>query len=238
VKEIEIIAATPEEALQRAAEQLGWPLEQLQMEILEEKSVGGLLGILAQKQVRARIRVIETETPEAESEEEPSAIEDVTMAEVIRPGEREDRATEAIHVLQTILDLMGLDAEVLLREDTDEEILLEIIGPDLGIVIGSFGQTLNALQLITNIMVNRDRPTRKRIAVDAEGYRERRRRSLENLAISSARRAKELKQEVVLEDLRAAERRIIHTTLQHDPDVVTFSEGEEPHRRLIISPRS
>lgn len=238
MKEIEIIAATAEEAMQRAAEQLGWPIEQLRLEILEEKAVGGLFGVLGQKQVRARIRVVEPPVPSPESKQEPVSEEGLTVPKAPPPEGREDRTTEAVQVLQTILDLMELDAEVQLEGETDEEILLEIVGPDLGIVIGSFGQTLNALQLLTNIIVNRERSVRKRIAVDAEGYRERRRRSLENLALSSARRAKELKREVVLEDLRAAERRIIHTTLQHDPEVVTFSEGEEPYRRLIISPRS
>lgn len=236
MKEIEIIAATSEEALQQASEQLGRPREQLQIEILEEKSVGGLLGMWAQKQVRARIRVVEG-GPLAEGKEELQAPEETTPADSQPVEQAEDQASRALHILQTILDMMGLDARVHLKNETDEEILLEIKGPDLGIVIGSFGQTLNALQFITNIVVNRDRPLRKRIAIDAEGYRERRRRSLENLALSSARRAKELNREIVLEDLRASERRIIHTTLQHDPEVVTFSEGEEPHRRLIISPR-
>ena len=236
MKEIEIIAATAEEALQQASEQLGWPREQLQIEVLEEKNVGGLLGIWGQKQVRARIRVVEGgpfgEEKEGLGAPEKTAAEDSQAAE---PGG--EQANRALHILQTILDMMGLDAQVHLKNETAEEILLEIQGPDLGIVIGSFGQTLNALQFLTNIMVNRECPLRKRIAIDAEGYRERRRRSLENLALSSARRAKELNRDIILEDLRASERRIIHTTLQHDPEVVTFSEGEEPHRRLIISPR-
>lgn len=236
MKEIEIIAATLEEALQQASEQLGYPQEQLQIEILEEKSVGGLLGIWAQKQVRARIRVVEV-APSPEEKEETRVFDKIEKGASSGEKEAEEHASRAIHILQTILDMMRLEAKVHLKNETDEEILLGIKGPDIGIVIGSFGQTLNALQLITNIMVNRDRPSRKRIAIDAEGYRERRRRSLENLALSSARKAKELNREIVLEDLRASERRIIHTTLQHDPEVVTFSEGEEPHRRLIISPR-
>lgn len=209
MKEIEVTAATAEEAWAQALETLGVPAEQAEMEIIAEKTTGGLFGVLGQvkREVTVRVRV------------------------------RDNRGQEAVERLQTLLDLMNVDADVSLVGENEEEVQLNISGPDLGLVIGSFGQTLNALQLLVNIMINRGWKERRRVVVDAEGYRERRRRSLENLALSSARRAKEEKREVILEDLRAAERRIIHTTLQHDPDVITFSEGEEPHRRLIISPR-
>lgn len=209
MKEVQVTAATVEEAWEEALEELGVSAEEAKMEVIEQRTTGRLLGMLSQKQVTIRAWV----------------------------QEKDRRSEEAVQHLQTMLDMMGIDADVDLVEETDEEILLDIRGPDLGIVIGGHGQTLNALQLITNIMVNRGREVRKRVVVDAEGYRDRRRRSLENMALSKARQAKEQRREVILEDLRAAERRIIHTILQHDPDVVTFSEGEEPNRRLVISPR-
>lgn len=131
---------------------------------------------------------------------------------------------------------MGVEAVVEVVEESEEEVVLNIDGDDLGVVIGNFGQTLNALQFLTSLMVCKQ--GRRRITVDAGGYRQRRRVKLEEIAREHARRAKEEHRRVIIEGLRAAERRIIHTVLQNDPDVVTFSEGEEPHRRLVIAPRT
>ncbi len=153
-------------------------------------------------------------------------------------GDSLDAVTRrANRILGGLLARMGLDAQADVQSASEEEIVLNVQGEDLGIIIGAAGQTLNALQFVLNLMVNRG-GRRRRLTVDAEGYRERRRVKLEELARDHAQRAKSEHRPVILEGLRAAERRIIHTALQHDPGVVTYSEGEEPNRRLIITPRA
>lgn len=216
MRELEVHAASAEEALREGSAALGVSTRLAQVEVLESDEHG----------VTARVWV--TDEPEAAAPPPPVAdtgeVEDEDIAEAAR-----------LH-LDRLLELMGVQATAHLAEETDDEVTLEVVGDDLGVVIGNFGQTLNAVQFLVNIMVNR-RGRRRRINVDAEGYRERRRLRLEEIAHEHARRAKEERREVILEGLRASERRIIHTALQHDPDVSTYSEGESPHRRLIISPR-
>ncbi|MBI2297471.1 MAG: KH domain-containing protein [Armatimonadetes bacterium] len=212
MREIRVHAESGDEARGEGAAALGVPPEWVEVEILDADELG----------VTARVYV----------PEEPPA---VPAAEAAAEGDA-DVAARAREHLATILELMGVDAAVELGDSAEDEVLLNIEGDDLGMVIGSFGQTLNALQLVINVMVS-ERGRRHRITLDAGGYRERRRVKLEETAFEHARRCKEERRPVILEGLRPAERRIIHTALQNDPDVTTFSEGEEPHRRLIISPR-
>ena len=222
MKEIHVHAASGEEARADGAAALGLSLTHAAVEILESDEHG----------VTARVYEVEVEgeaEPEAAAEPaEPSGNGEAVESETI--------AGRAAEHLGLILGYLGLEAEVTV-EDRDDEVLLNVDGDDLGRIIGNFGQTLNAIQFLINLMVN-TRGSRKRILVDAGGYRDRRREKLEAIAFEQAQRAKEERRGVILEGLRAAERRIIHTALQNDPDVVTFSEGEEPHRRLVISPRN
>ncbi|NUQ01007.1 MAG: KH domain-containing protein, partial [Armatimonadetes bacterium] len=173
--------------------------------------------------VTARVYATDQELPPpAADESEPAA------------GETAGLAAE---YLAEMLRLLGVEATVETVSESEEEVVLDVDGDDLGVIIGSFGQTLNAIQFLVNLMVNK-RGRRQRVMIDAGGYRDKRREKLEEIAHQHARRAKEERRGVILEGLRAAERKIIHTALQNDPDVVTFSEGDEPHRRLIISPRT
>lgn len=218
MKEIHVHAASGEEALADGAAALGLALSQTAVEILESDEHG----------VTARVYEVEgAPAPVAPAADDagPDAAD-----------EGEEIATRAAEHLRLILGYLGLEAEVVVQ-DRDDEVLLNVDGDELGRIIGNFGQTLNAIQFLLNLMVN-TRGSRKRILVDAGGYRDRRREKLEAIAFEQAQRAKEERRGVILEGLRASERRIIHTALQNDPDVVTFSEGEEPHRRLVISPRN
>jgi spoIIIJ-associated protein len=112
---------------------------------------------------------------------------------------------------------------------------INLEGPDLGILIGRRGETLDALQYLVNLSVNKNQETRKKIIIDIEGYRSRREKTLEKLALKLADKAKQRGSNVVLEPMSAQERRIIHTALQGRDDIYTFSEGEEPYRKIIIS---
>ena len=152
-------------------------------------------------------------------------------------SERRQEGDTPRSILQHILDLMDVDATVEEKEHDGHQ-LLDIVGPDLAVLIGKHGQTLEALQFILNLIVNRNATERSRILVDVGGYRQRRERSLRELALRTARRAAEEQCPVGLEPMQASERRIIHLALADDPDVETYSQGEEPMRRVIIAPRA
>lgn len=137
--------------------------------------------------------------------------------------------------LERILAELGLDAEVEIEED-EEEIRAVASGEDLGLLIGRHGQTIDAVQLLCFQIAFRDRSERKRVAVDAEGYRERRRVTLERKAEQAAERARSVGEPVTMEPMGAAERRVVHECLREQPGVETWSEGAEPERRLVVAP--
>ncbi|MCC7495532.1 MAG: KH domain-containing protein [Fimbriimonadaceae bacterium] len=215
MSEVKVHAGSRDEALAEGAAALGLAPHQVGVEILESDEDG----------VTALVWALD----------EPAAAPPAESSSELAPGE--SQAVAARDCLAELLRLIGLEAEVRIAAETDDEVVLNVSGEDLGVIIGSFGQTLNAVQFLVNLMVNRS-GRRQRIVVDAGGYRDRRREKLEQIALEHAQRAKNERRGVILEGLRAAERRIIHTVLQNDPDVVTFSEGDEPHRRLVISPRT
>lgn len=111
---------------------------------------------------------------------------------------------------------------------------LHLYGADLGILIGRRGQTLDALQYLMNIVANRYSSTHMRIVLDAENFRERRKKTLEELADRLAERVIRTKKEVILEPMSPHERKVIHAQLQDHAKVRTFSRGEEPNRRVVI----
>jgi spoIIIJ-associated protein len=152
-------------------------------------------------------------------------------------GQREDVGEVARTVLSEILAAMGIHAEVRRKAEVEGTLRLEVTGPDMGVVIGKHGSTINALQYLVGLIAHKRVGERVRVVVDAEDYRGRRERTLQELARTYARRVKETGQEAVLDALQSYERRIIHTALVDDPDVFTYSEGEEPDRRVVISPR-
>ncbi|MDN5325330.1 MAG: spoIIIJ-associated protein [Moorella sp. (in: firmicutes)] len=110
-------------------------------------------------------------------------------------------------------------------------------GKDLGILIGHRGETLDALQYLTNLAVNRILQNKIRIILDVEGYRKRREQTLINLARRLSNRVKETGNRIVLEPMNPQERRVIHTALQNDSQILTFSEGQEPNRKVVIALR-
>ena len=154
--------------------------------------------------------------------------------------EAEDIPEEPIErvraIVDRVLDEIDLDANVEVTE-TDEEIHATIDGPDeLGILIGRRGQTLDALQLLCYRAASLGVAERKRVTVDAAGYRERRRALLEEEASIAADRAKRNGEAIRLEPMSASERRMVHEVLKDRADVETYSEGDEPDRRIVVAP--
>jgi spoIIIJ-associated protein len=148
------------------------------------------------------------------------------------PGSPAARLRELI---ERIAAAVGSPVAVTIRED-EETLLATLTGPDLGLVIGKHGQTIDAIQYLANAIVWRGLEDRKSVVVDAAGYRDRRRASLEQLADRAAGEARASGQEVSLEPMTAVERKIVHLHLQEREDVETMSEGTEPNRYVVVKP--
>jgi spoIIIJ-associated protein len=148
------------------------------------------------------------------------------------PGSPAARLRELV---ERIAAALGSPVAVTIRED-EETILATLTGPDLGLVIGKHGQTIDAIQYLANAIVWRGLEERKPVVVDAAGYRDRRRASLEQLADRAAGEARASGQAVSLEPMTAIERKIVHLHLEEREDVETMSEGTEPNRYVVVSP--
>jgi spoIIIJ-associated protein len=149
----------------------------------------------------------------------------------------DDPADRVRAVVERVLDELDLDAEVSVEED-DEEIRAQIDGDgdELGLLIGRRGQTIDALQLLCYRAAFRDRQDRKRVTVDAAGYRVRRAETLERQADQAAERAVQSGRPVDLEPMSASERRVVHTHLVDRAGIETYSEGDEPERFVVVAP--
>jgi spoIIIJ-associated protein len=142
---------------------------------------------------------------------------------------------EARKFLDSMFREMGIDVSVKVYTN-DECVYAEVDGPDCGTVIGKRGQTLDAIQYLTSLVVNKDNNSYIRTIIDAEGYRRKRELTLEKLAIKLAEKAIKNGRSVRLEPMNPYERKVIHSVLQKYPGVSTRSEGEEPYRRVVIEP--
>ena len=141
---------------------------------------------------------------------------------------------EAESFLREIFLTMGLIVKIK-AEMKDKHLFVELTGDDMGILIGKRGQTLDALQYLVNLVVNKKSPYYISVMLDTENYRQRRRETLESLASNLATKVKHTRRNVVLEPMNPYERRIIHSALQNDRYVTTYSEGEEPYRNVVIT---
>ncbi|HWJ44777.1 MAG TPA: RNA-binding cell elongation regulator Jag/EloR [Gaiellaceae bacterium] len=152
------------------------------------------------------------------------------------PADESELAAEARELIEKIVDGIGVNARVDLEED-DEVITVSCSGPDLGMLIGRHGQTIDAIQYLANAAMYRGHDEdRKEIVVDAAGYRARRRASLEALAVRSAERAVASGDPVELEPMTAVERKVVHLRLKEFHGVETTSDGTEPNRFVVIRP--
>jgi len=143
----------------------------------------------------------------------------------------------ALGFLKEVFEAMGQEIAID-RVDGEEDVRLNLVGRELGLLIGRRGQTLDALQYLANIVANRHSERFLRIILDAENFRERRRQTLEKLSERLAERVVRTGREIVLEPMTPQERRVIHFRLQNHPKVKTYSKGEEPNRRVVITPKS
>lgn len=254
---IEKTGKTVEDAVSAALADLGVTADDIEVTILEKPS-RGFLGFGARP---AKIRVTLKEIPEpvpepvSTAEEKPAPTVETEM--LVEPAEPESEpVTEpeppaetapnfdkdaviesARSFLAKVFAAMNSEVEIVVREN-ESEVILDLVGKSLGVLIGKHGQTLDALQYLTNLVANRASATEKiYFVLDAENYRERRARAILKLAKSSADRAVRTRQDVKLEPMSRSERRLIHTALQDNNKIETHSAGEDPYRYIIISPK-
>ncbi len=151
---------------------------------------------------------------------------------LVRRNFNPERAAE--NFLREVFLSMGLIVKIEIQLK-DKHLFIDLTGEDMGILIGKRGQTLDALQYLVNLVVNKSSASYISVMLDTENYRQRRKETLETLAFNLAKKVKHTKKNVVLEPMNPYERRIIHSALQNDRFVTTFSEGEEPYRNVVIT---
>ncbi len=228
---VETEGDTIDQAIANALKMLGVARDEITVDILSEGKKG-IFGFGGQKaRVRASLRKSATDAKSAEMQASP-AEQPVTDAEAAAI------AGKAQAVLADILGLMGVKAAVeMIPAEKGDETILEIRSENSGLLIGRKGQTLEALQyLVTRIAGERPGSEGPHLIVDIENYRERRRKSLEDMALRLGEKAKRQRKTVTVDALSAADRRIIHAALQDDPWVTTKSLGQGSYRRLLIIP--
>ena len=157
--------------------------------------------------------------------------------EIVPLENPQEAIDKAEHFLRDVYSAMGMDVELVSNYD-GEVLNVQMNGDDMGILIGKRGQTLDSLQYLVSLVVNKGSASYVRVKLDTENYRERRKATLENLAKNISVKVRKTRQNVYLEPMNPYERRIIHSALQADPFVTTHSEGEEPDRKVVVSLRA
>lgn len=205
----EFTAKTVSEAITDACQEFGVTSDRLEYEVVEEGS-SGFLGIGSKPAViKAAVK------------EEKKEISFEDSAKVF---------------LRDVFEAMKLEVAIEVKYHEEEKTLdVDLSGDDMGMLIGKRGATLDSLQYLVSLVVNKNSEDYIRVKVDTENYRERRKETLENLAKNIAYKVKRTKRPVSLEPMNPYERRIIHSALQNDKYVTTHSEGEDPFRRVVVS---
>lgn len=196
----------------------------------EEEAIQSGLAQLGVSQDRVRVNVLE---PAVKGLFGLIGAKDAKVELTLIP----DPVEEARQLLHDVTDAMNLQAVIAEGRDGDGNVVFKLSGADMGMVIGRRGQTLDALQYLLNVVANRHSKEHIRIVLDAEDFRERRKKTLERLADRLAGKVIKTHREVLLEPMSPQERRIIHSYLSDHPNVKTYSKGEEPNRRIVIAPK-
>ena len=237
MRTVRITAKTIEAAVAEGLEKLGISREEAVVHVVEQPS-SGLFGLIHKKMAVVDISAPDEEVPEDTVEEAAPAEEKKAEREepAFDPEEQKKVAEEAKTFLTGVFASMHLAVTMECRM-TEERIMINLVGDGLGILIGKHGQTLDALQYLTNLAAGKSFRHHYFILLDVENYRERRQDTLEALARRLAGKVKRTGEEVRLEPMAAGERRIIHLALQDDHAVSTDSEGEAPYRYVVIRPK-
>ena len=208
-------------------------------DILSAAKKPGKSGKKAAKPAEKKEAKVQEAEPVAEKATEVKTEEPKQEEENLEPAEIDDSIIdETKSYLVKLFEAMEMEAQIDITLDKYTRTMnIDVEGPEMGIIIGKRGQTLDALQYLISLFVNKKSDTYIRIKLDTENYRERRRETLENLAKNIAFKVKKSRRPFSLEPMNPYERRIIHSTLQGDKYVSTKSEGEEPYRKVVVFPK-
>ena len=202
---IEVKGKTVEEAITNAQLQLGITSAQMEYEIIERES-NGFLGLIGKKDA------------------------------VIKARKKSNLIDDTLEFLDKMFAAMNMEVKSTIDYNEENRTMnIDFAGDDMGILIGKRGQTLDSLQYLVSLVVNKESDSYIKVKVDTEDYRERRKATLENLAKNLSYKVKRTRRPVTLEPMNPYERRIIHSALQNDRYVETHSEGEEPYRKVVIT---
>lgn len=242
---IEVTGKTIEDAIRSGLAKLGKLRDEVDVEVLAEPK-SGFLGFGSKP---AKVRVTPKASPKAEapavadtSDTPSAAVEPVApVATPAQPAEPvadgssiEEAAAKAKAFLQDVLHNMGIEHVLIEKMIKADKVIFHLHGDNLGILIGKHGQTLDALQYLTNLTTNQGETTRHFIMLDVENYRHRREETLKQLALRLAGRVKKRGDRVVLEPMNGYERKVIHVVLQNKDHIATESEGQDPYRHVVI----
>ena len=257
IKYLEKSGRTMEDAIAAALAELGRSEEEISVEVLE-RAKSGFLGIGAQP-ARIRVSYEVPDEPAAEKKEAPAPKKaekkpEAKKAEEKKPEAKkteekkpapkkeapapvdEDAEFAAVRAfISGLMERMGVEAEIEISRRDNGGINVNLSGSGMGAIIGRRGETLDAIQHLTNYVVNRDSDKHMHISVDAENYRAKREESLTKLAEKMAEKAIKYKRSMALEPMNSYERHVIHTALQNYEGVTTSSTGVEPNRRVVVS---
>ena len=176
----------------------------------------------------------EAEPVEAEAAPAPAPVIEREPFQPTPEDQLSDSAKKARDFLSGLTERMNVPVSIEVME-TEEQLRMQMTGENMSLLIGRRGETLDAMQYLTSLNVNKGREDYLRVSIDTENYRAKREEALRKLAVRMAGRAKKSGKRVALEPMNPYERRILHSALQNDPEVTTHSEGEEPYRRVIIT---
>ena len=226
---IQKTAKTVDLAIEEALNALNATRDDVDIKIIEEGSKGGIFGIGAKPAIVEVSRKPVAPAPVQASEKATEKVSEKIASEYTG----EDPALLVKAFIEEAIGLMGLDMAVEVTQK-DRRLYTNLTGDGMGILIGKRGQTIDSLQYIANLMINGRGIKDFNVILDTGNYRKRRRDTLEALARNIARKVRDTRQNVKLEPMSRFERHIIHTTLQNSKDVRTYSEGNEPHRYVVV----
>ena len=252
---IEVTAPSVEEALQKGLEKLGLTAADVSMDLLDS-GAKGFLG-MGQREVRVKLTVhAKSEddqrdpaqnTSEANADLGQDSVEKITSAspqkdDSATPSQEEFLLERSEEIANTLLKLMHLEANAIARYDSPDRegrksVYLDVKGKDLGVLIGRRGKTIEAFQRIAALIISKEMSRWVRVSVDVDGHRSRREKQLKGMAEKIAKQVINSGRKQSLEPMSASERRIIHMTLEKNPDVQTISVGEDPRRKVVIEPK-
>lgn len=264
---IEISAKTVDDAINEGLIRLGTTRDKMDVEVLEKES-SGFLGFIGRHDAKIIVRFKEVKPApvpekktikeektdfvknniETKPEEKPVAdiqrkpkkkFDEIEKNEPVSADRQEKAKADAVKFLTDVFKAMKLEAVVNVEFDAAEnELSIDVKAEDMGVLIGKRGQTLDSLQYIVSLAINKDSNEYVKVKLDSENYRIRRKETLENLAKNIASKVKRTGRPVSLEPMNSFERRIIHSALQGDPDCETFSEGNDPYRKVVVKPKN